>query len=138
MLFGSLLLGGFAFAQFSFADFSFSEEFGTKGDDNKEFDEPTDLAISNNGKNLYVVDSKNDRIKIFELTDGDKCPSGTEEVVDDEVCFDEDFGSSGTTAGKFDIPTDLAVDKGNGDIYVVDSDNNRVQRFPKMTEIMTV
>ena len=67
MLFGSLLLGGFAFAQFSFADLSFSEEFGTTGDDNKEFDEPTDLAISNNGKNLYVVDSKNDRIKIFEF-----------------------------------------------------------------------
>ena len=48
-------------------EITFSEEFGTKGDDNKEFDEPTDLAISNNGKNLYVVDSKNDRIKIFEI-----------------------------------------------------------------------
>ena len=27
---------------------SFSEEFGTQGDDDDEFDKPTDLAINNN------------------------------------------------------------------------------------------
>ena len=91
MLFGSLLFSGFAFSQSSFADLSFSEEFGSKGDSSKEFNGPTDLALSNDGKNLYVVDSQNDRIMIFELTEGDRCPSGTQEVVEDEVCFDEDF-----------------------------------------------
>ena len=106
---------------------SFSDEFGSVGDDKDEFDKPTGLAINND--EFYVVDSENDRIKIYELTGGDNCPSGTDEIINDEVCFDDDFGSSGSGDGRFDKPTGLAIDKGNGDIYVVDSDNNRVQRF---------
>lgn len=35
----------------------------------------------------------------------------------------------GRGAGYFENPADLAVDNRNGDIYVVDSGNNRVQRF---------
>ena len=124
-----MILSVFAFSQFSFADLSFSDKFGSVGDDNDEFDKPTDLAISNDGKKLYVVDSENNRIKIYDLTGGSNCPSGTDEIINDEVCFDDDFGSLGSSDGRFDIPTDLAIDKGNGDIYVVDSDNNRVQRF---------
>ena len=129
LLVGSLLLSAFTYSQISFADLSFSDKFGSAGDNNDEFDKPTDLAISNDGERLYIVDSENDRIKIFELTSGDNCSSGNDEVVNDEVCFDKDFGSSGSSDGRFDIPTDLAIDRGNGDIYVVDSDNNRVQRF---------
>ena len=129
LLFGTMILSIFGFSQFSFADLSFSEEFGDQGTSDDEFDKPTDLAISNNGEKLYVVDSENNRIKTYDLTGGDNCPSGTDEIINDEVCFDDDFGSSGSTDGRFDIPTDLAIDKGNGDIYVVDSDNNRVQRF---------
>ena len=129
LLFGSLLLTGFTYSQLSFADFSFSEEFGSTGSSDDEFDMPTDLAISNNGENLYIVDSENNRIKIYDLTSGDNCPSGTDEVIDDEVCFDDTFGVSGSSDGRFDIPTDLAVDPDTGDIYVVDSNNNRVQKF---------
>ena len=129
LLFGSLLLTGFTYSQLSFADFSFSEEFGSQGSSDDEFDMPTDLALSNDGKNLYIVDSKNDRIKVYDLTSGDDCPSGTDDVIKDEVCFDDIFGSSGTSNGRFDIPTDLAVDPDTGDIYVIDSNNNRVQKF---------
>jgi len=129
ILFVSLLLTGFAYSQFSFADFSFSDKFGSKGTSDDEFDMPTDLAISNDGKKLYVVDSENNRIKIYDLTGGDNCPSGTDEIIDDKVCFDDDFGVSGSSDGRFDIPTDLAIDKDTGDVYVVDSENNRVQRF---------
>jgi len=129
ILFGSLLLSVFAYSQFSFADLSFSEEFGTEGTDDDEFDTPTDLAINNAGDKLYVADSENNRIKIYELTGGDNCSSGNDEIINDEVCFDEEFGSAGSSDGRFDIPTDLAVSKDTGDIYVVDSDNNRVQRF---------
>ncbi|MDH3780445.1 MAG: NHL repeat-containing protein, partial [Nitrosopumilus sp.] len=129
LLFGTMILSVFGFSQFSFADLSFSDEFSSVGDDDDEFDKPTDLAISNDGEKLYVVDSENNRIKIYDLTGGSNCPSGTDEIIDDEVCFDDDFGSSGSGDGRFDIPTDLAIDKDSGDIYVVDSDNNRVQRF---------
>ena len=129
LLFGSLLFGAFVYSQFSFADLSFSEEFGTQGNDEDEFDKPTDLAINNAGDKLYVADSHNNRIKIYELTGGDNCSSGNDEIINDEVCFDEVFGSSGSGDGRFDMPTDLAVSKDTGDIYVVDSDNNRVERF---------
>jgi len=40
------------------------------------------------------------------------------------------FGTiGGLDSGYFNSPTDLAIDNRNGDIYVVDSGNNRVQRF---------
>lgn len=42
------------------------------------------------------------------------------------------FGSNaGSGPGQFRGATDLAVDNRNGDIYVVDSGNNRVQRFDR-------
>ena len=129
ILFGSILLSVFAFAQFSYADLSFSDEFGSSGTDDDEFNRPSDLALSRDGTSLYVVDRDNDRVKIFEITGGNNCPSGTEDIINDEVCFDDDFGSTGSSNGRFDTPTSLAIDMGNGDVYVVDSDNNRVQRF---------
>ena len=129
LVFASLVLSIVAFSQDSFAEFSFSSGFGTQGNDDDEFDSPSDLVLSKDGSKMYVIDSQNNRIKIYELTDGSSCPSGTDEVVDDEVCFDESFGSSGSGDGRFDIPTDLAIDKNNDDIYVVDSDNNRIQKF---------
>ena len=129
ILFGSILLSVFAFTQFSYADLSFSDEFGSSGNDDDEFSKPSDLALSRDGNSLYVVDRDNDRVKIFEITGGNDCPSGTEDIINDEVCFDDDFGSAGSSNGKFDTPTGLAIDMGNGDIYVIDSDNNRVQRF---------
>ncbi|MBV8063422.1 MAG: carboxypeptidase regulatory-like domain-containing protein [Nevskia sp.] len=40
------------------------------------------------------------------------------------------FGTiGGSSAGNFENPTGIAVDNRNGNIYVVDSGNNRVQRF---------
>jgi hypothetical protein len=40
------------------------------------------------------------------------------------------FGSiGGIEPGYFNNPTDLAIDNRNGDIYVVDSGNNRIQKF---------
>ena len=50
VLVGSLLLSVFAFSQISFADLSFSYEFGANGSDDGEFNKPTDLAISEDGK----------------------------------------------------------------------------------------
>lgn len=43
----------------------------------------------------------------------------------------------GRGAGYFEGPTDLAVDNRNGDIYVVDSGNNRVQRFNRDGQFMS-
>jgi hypothetical protein len=39
------------------------------------------------------------------------------------------IGSSGTAGGQFNTPRGVAVNQANGDIYVVDSGNQRIQRF---------
>ena len=67
--------------------------------------------------------------RMYELTDNSNCPSGTEEVVNDEVCFVDDFGSSGNGEGKFDEPSGLAFDEDNNLLYVADTENNQMQVF---------
>ena len=47
---------------------------------------------------------------------------------DNTGTFENKFGSSGTNNGQFDNPRGIAFDS-SGNIYVVDSDNHRVQKF---------
>ena len=111
----------------------FVEEFGSTGTDDGEFDEPTGLAYDSENDLLYVSDSDNDRIQIFEIVDGNTCPSGTDEVVDG-VCFVEEFGTTGTGNGQFDTPIGIALDTNNDLLFVADSDNDRIQVFDLNSE----
>lgn len=111
----------------------FVKEFGSSGNDEGEFDEPSGLAFDSTNDLLYVADSDNNRIQVFEIVDDTTCPSGTEEIVDG-VCFVEEFGSLGTSDGKFDSPRGLALDTVNDLLYVADSDNDRIQAFSLNTE----
>jgi DNA-binding beta-propeller fold protein YncE len=97
-------------------------------DGNDNFKNPTNMIIDNSNQILYVSDSGNDRIIIFELVTGTTCPSGTNEVIDG-VCFVKEFGSAGSGDGKFDDPTGLAYDLVKDFLYVADSDNDRIQVF---------
>jgi DNA-binding beta-propeller fold protein YncE len=47
------------------------------------------------------------------------------------------FGSSGTGAGQFNTPRGVAVNQASGDIYIVDSANNRIQRFDAMRNFVS-
>jgi titin len=84
------------------------------------------LAFDEDENMLYVADTENNRIQVFEIIAGNTCPSGTDEIIDG-VCFVEEFGSSGSTDGKFNAPSGLALDEDNGLLYVADTDNNRIQ-----------
>lgn len=42
---------------------------------------------------------------------------------------DSPIGTHGTGAGQFDAPGGVAVNESTGDVYVADTDNNRIQRF---------
>ncbi|QLH07855.1 hypothetical protein C5F50_01465 [Nitrosopumilus ureiphilus] len=106
----------------------FVKQFGSAGNDNGEFDDPSGLAFDSNSNLLYVADTDNNRVQAFEIINGTTCPSGTEEIVDG-VCFVEKFGSVGTSDGKFDSPMGIALDTKNELLFVTDSDNNRVQAF---------
>jgi DNA-binding beta-propeller fold protein YncE len=48
------------------------------------------------------------------------------------------WGSNGTAAGQFDSPNDIEVSQDGSLIYVVDSDNNRVQVFLQDAPVPTV
>ena len=109
------------------------KEFGSSGDDEGEFDDPSGLAFDSENDLLYVSDSDNDRIQIFEIVDGTTCPSGTEEIVDG-VCFVDEFGSTGTADGQFDSPLGIALDTSNDLLYVADSKNDRIQVFELSSE----
>jgi NHL repeat len=107
------------------------------------------IAVDPNTGDVYVADTedqrivKYDRSGTFILTfglDANKTktlePGATE--VETNVCTATEIanegvecqdGLPGSGAGQFDLPSGVAVDPNTGDVYVSDSDNNRVERF---------
>lgn len=77
---------------------------------------PNPTGICVNGNRVYVTDSGSgfDNVQIFDLAGG----------------HIRDFGSYGSTDGFFNNPEDVAVDS-NGNIYVCDHGNTRIQKFDK-------
>lgn len=76
-----------------------------------DFSRPTNLAVDANG-NLYVSDTFNDRVEIFDADGG----------------FIRTFGKPGDGPGYFARPKGIAVDK-DGHIWVADGVQDRVQVF---------
>ena len=85
--------------------------FGSHGSDDGQFDSPTELKIDKKD-NIYVVDTGNHRIPVFDLN-GD---------------FITKFGVYGSNPGEFINPIALDIDS-KGNIYVTDERNFRVQVF---------
>ncbi len=78
-----------------------------------ELENPTDVAVSPDGKNLFVADSKAHRIVIFNRESGERISS---------------FGKRGEGDGEFGWPTSLAFGP-EGNLFVLDQINCRVQVF---------
>ncbi len=93
---------------------------GSKGSGEGELNRPTFITLDNEGK-LYICDSMNYRIKIFDR--GGKLLSS--------------FGSLGNTIGSFSSPRGIAVDK-DGNIYVTDTLFNAVQIFDPQGNLLLV
>ena len=91
---------------------------GGVGDPNALFG-PRGIAFDLDG-NLVVADTGNKRIIRYK-------PTG--EMIDQ-------VGGGGVTPGRFDEPTDVAVDPTDGTILVADSFNQRIQRFSANLEYM--
>ncbi len=82
-----------------------------------EFDRPVGVAVSPDGKTIYVVDaggidSLRHRVVIY----------------DDKGVKQDEFGQRGEKPGQFNLPTQVAVAP-DGTVYVLDAGNFRVQAF---------
>lgn len=77
--------------------------------------QPTGTAVDNVNGRLYVTDTHNHHIKVFN--------SETLEYI-------KNIGKRGTLKGDFNFPTSLAINS-KGDLHVVDTMNGRVQIFDK-------
>lgn len=84
------------------------------GDDNDHFELPQGVAISPTNQDIFVVDSGNQRIQVFDKNRFYKATIG----VTDEI---------GSDNSHFDNPVGIAIDL-LGNIYVADQWNYRVQK----------
>jgi DNA-binding beta-propeller fold protein YncE len=96
------------------------ERFGSRGDGEGEFNFPTNIARSQDGR-LYVTDAMNFRVQIFDRAGR----------------FIRAFGQLGDGSGDFDKPKGIAVD-GAGRVYVVEGLNDVVQVFDDEGRLLLV
>jgi NHL repeat len=115
--------------------FKVVSEPGTGGGQTRQ---PTGLAVDFETGRLFVADSENNRIDVFDAAGnfekafGWGVLNGKSEL---QVCTTScREGLSGSGAGQFKRPTEIAVDNSpvsssRHDVYVVDSGNSRIERF---------
>ncbi len=91
------------------APYRFVAAWGEQGSGPGEFHDPIGIAVA--GSEVYVSDSRNGRIQVFDL----------------EGRFKRHFGTPGTGVGELGRPMNLAIHR--GEIYVAEYFNDRVQVF---------
>lgn len=90
------------------------------------FASPQDLYADSAGGRLFVADYSNNRVLIFDISG-----TITNNMNAVAVLGQPDFTTvtAGTTAGKMDAPSDIALDAVHHRLFVVDTDNSRVLVF---------
>jgi streptogramin lyase len=110
---------------------SFVSQFGSLGSGDAQFSYPEGMAVAPNG-NLWVADAVNNRVD--ELSSSGAFIETVGWGVSDgnwraEICTSNcRAGRAGSGEGQFEDPHGIAVDA-NGDVWVSDSGNNRVQEL---------
>lgn len=94
--------------------FGFVSTIGTQGLEPGELQIVYGLWVDRVRNRLYVADVELDRINLFRLTG----------------LFHSLFASGGTGSGQIHAATDVATDS-NGNIYVADGANDRIQKFSR-------
>ena len=95
-------------------------QFGSEGEKRGQFNGPSGLLLLQSDL-LFICDRYNHRIQVFQ---------------NDE--FSYTFGESGTEPGTFSRPVDLSVNRTGDQLFITDSDNNRVQVFTPKGDFVRV
>jgi sugar lactone lactonase YvrE len=107
----------------------FIGHWGVYGEDDGMFISPYGVTANGNGI-VYVADTNNHRIQIFNVQF-----FYTDEVQID-VAYSSQWNSHGNEDGEFRNPLDAAADS-EGNLYVADTNNHRVQVFYSTGEFKT-
>ena len=127
---------------------------GTQGNGRGEFLNPWGVVVEHKSENIYVVDLSNNRVQVldreakylFEFgSDKMKQPLSiaiykdrvlvTQHGGDCLLVYDlngefiQQVGTPGSAEGQFNNPRGIAIHNTNGDIYICDCSNNRIQIF---------
>ena len=107
--------------EFVVKEYLFLGKWGSLGSADSQFILPTGVAVNPSTGNVYVADTQNNRIQVFDS-------NGT---------FITKFGSGGSGDGQFFGPVGIAVNPLTGSVYVVDQANSRVQVFDSAGTFIT-
>ncbi|MBI3254961.1 MAG: hypothetical protein HYZ55_03640 [Nitrosarchaeum sp.] len=108
---------------------TFSFKIGSLGTANEQLKSPNDVIVSSDGNTIYAVDTENHRINVFD-DDGDhdfKFGSFCDMALV-QNCNDNADGADNDGDGQFNNPISGMLDS-FGHFFVVDSGNERIQRF---------
>lgn len=127
------------------------ERYGSEGIGKSQFKLPCGVAVDDDD-NILITDGRNDRIQKvtsqgkFIQAVGIQHPigigihpqnkrvyvtektTGSVQILNPDLSPFKTFGSKGTGQGEFNDPKDVAFDS-NGNVYVVDNENHRIQVF---------
>jgi DNA-binding beta-propeller fold protein YncE len=107
--------------------------FGSSGSGDGQFANASATALNLTTGEVYVVDQFQHRVERFDAAGGFLGAFGWG-VADGnaaaETCSSGcQVGLQGSGDGQFDTPQGVAVDQSDGSVYVVDGNNNRVEKF---------
>ena len=127
---------------------------GTQGNGRGDFQSPFGVVVEHKSENIYVVDQSNHRVQVFDRQAKYLFEFGSDRmkyplcivIYKDRVfvtqnggdCllvyglngeFIQQVGTPGSAEGQFNQPRGIAIHNTNGDIYICDYSNNRIQIF---------
>jgi phage tail-like protein len=101
---------------------------GGEGTDAGQFDTCRGLLLSPHRRALFVADSSNHRVQVFNLASWQVV-----EILDQSASAAEPY--SGSAGGRLKTPWTLAEDR-HGNVYVVDYEDRSIQKFDRAGELV--